>query len=435
MVFCKIRKKWQMPGTLMLFLGFLMFTVSVLSVNTAFAAEAQSFGERAKSMSEIMAIRISNSPDKTRIVVDCTKEVTFKTSTLANPSRVVIDIGNAWLNPVISKSLNIDSRFAKRMRIAQYDPTAVRVVVESTMGKNNVKIFPLKGGAAGYRVVMDFGNLQTGTSGSTIDFNPKPKQEKPVIKDPTTAPSPNTSTNTGTNTNTENSTVESNSSGNGTVDSRDTQAQQNKKNNSEKVMTEPVFTPGLAGKVIAVDAGHGGSDVGAIGPTGVTEKNITLRIAQELQKQLQQAGAKVLMTRTTDTEVSQKGERATDIEELQARCDVANNGKADIFISIHMDSFSNSSPNGTTGYYYGGGTKSGQRLSKLVSENVSASLSTGNRGNKSCNFYVVKHTTMPATLLETAFISNQKEERLLNSVDGIKKAAAGIMNGLKAFFG
>ena len=78
-------------------------------------------------------------------------------------------------------------------------------------------------------------------------------------------------------------------------------------------MTEPVFTPGLAGKVIAVDAGHGGSDVGAIGPTGVTEKNITLRIAQELQKQLQQAGAKVLMTRTTDTEVSQKGERATDI--------------------------------------------------------------------------------------------------------------------------
>ena len=206
MVFCKIRKKWQMPGILMLFLGFLMFTVSVLSVNTAFAAEAQSFGERAKSMSEIMAIRISNSPDKTRIVVDCTKEVTFKTSTLANPSRVVIDIGNAWLNPVISKSLNIDSRFAKRMRIAQYDPTAVRVVVESTMGKNNVKIFPLKGGAAGYRVVMDFGNLQTGTSGSTIDFNPKPKQEKPVIKDPTTAPSPNTSTNTGTNTNTKNST-------------------------------------------------------------------------------------------------------------------------------------------------------------------------------------------------------------------------------------
>ena len=97
---------------------------------------------------------------------------------------------------------------------------------------------------------------------------------------------------------------------------------------------EPVFTPGIKGKKIALDAGHGGSDVGAIGPTGVTEKNITLRIAKELQKQLQAEGAEVIMTRDKDIEVSPKRAKATDIEELQARCDIANRNEADILLYL-----------------------------------------------------------------------------------------------------
>ena len=81
-------------------------------------------------------------------------------------------------------------------------------------------------------------------------------------------------------------------------------------------------------------------------------------------------------------------------------CDVANNNNADIFISIHMDSFASSTPSGTTGYYYGKGTKAAMRLAQNVSDEVVATLSTGHRGVKSCNFYVVKHTAMPAILLE-----------------------------------
>ena len=363
-------------------------------------AEAAGFAQRAGSMSEITGIRVSTDADKTRIVVDGTKETEYKVSVISNPQRIIIDIQNAWVSPNVKKAANIDSRFAKAVRIAQHDSSTVRVVVESSMGKNNYKVFALKGGTTAYRVVMDFGKVGGGSKNSGIDFNPQPK--------------PDTSSSSSTSSNTNKGDTVGTTSG-GTT-------------------TEPAFTPGLKGKIIALDAGHGGSDTGAIGPTGVTEKGVTLRVAKALQKLLQAEGATVLMTRTTDTEVSPKKANASDVEELQARCDVGNDGNADIFISMHMDSFTNSTPSGTTGYYYTKGSKASQRLAQYVSEGVVTALGTGNRGTKSCNFYVVKHTDMPATLVEMAFISNDKEEKLMNSEAGINRAAEGILNGLRRFF-
>lgn len=364
-------------------------------------AEAAGFAQRAGSMSEITGIRVSTDADKTRIVVDGTKETEYKVSVISNPQRIIIDIQNAWVSPNVKKATNIDSRFAKAVRIAQHDSSTVRVVVESSMGKNNYKVFALKGGTTAYRVVMDLGKAGGGSKNSGIDFNPQPK--------------PDTSASNNTNKGEKVETPPSVTTPSGTT-------------------TEPAFTPGLKGKIIALDAGHGGSDTGAIGPTGVTEKGVTLRVAKALQKLLQAEGATVLMTRTTDTEVSPKKANASDVEELQARCDVGNDGNADIFISMHMDSFTNSTPSGTTGYYYTKGSKASQRLAQYVSEGVVTALGTGNRGTKSCNFYVVKHTDMPATLVEMAFISNDKEEKLMNSEAGINRAAEGILNGLRRFF-
>ena len=364
-------------------------------------AEAAGFAQRAGSMSEITGIRVSTDADKTRIVVDGTKETEYKVSVISNPQRIIIDIQNAWVSPNVKKATNIDSRFAKAVRIAQHDSSTVRVVVESSMGKNNYKVFALKGGTTAYRVVMDLGKVGGGSKNSGIDFNPQPK--------------PDTSASNNTNKGEKVENPPSVTTPSGTT-------------------TEPAFTPGLKGKIIALDAGHGGSDTGAIGPTGVTEKGVTLRVAKVLQKLLQAEGATVLMTRTTDTEVSPKKANASDVEELQARCDVGNDGNADIFISMHMDSFTNSTPSGTTGYYYTKGSKASQRLAQYVSEGVVTALGTGNRGTKSCNFYVVKHTDMPATLVEMAFISNDKEEKLMNSEAGINRAAEGILNGLRRFF-
>ena len=404
MQYCEKRAWLGLLGRAMLFIAGLVLIFGAAHAEAAFA-------ERAGSMSEIKAVRVSNSADKTRIVLDGTKETSYKVSVLSNPQRIVVDIQNAWLAPDVKKSTTIDSRFAKAVRIAQHDPSTVRVVVESSVGKNNYKVFPLKGGSTAYRIVLDFGNLGGSSSGSAIDFNPKPKP-----KEEAAGSGVGTSGSTGTDTATDKD--KGNAGGTDVV-----------------VKGEPVFTPGIKGKVIALDAGHGGSDVGAIGPTGVTEKGVTLRVALELQKLLVKEGATVIMTRSTDTEVSPKKAKASDIEELQARCDAGNDKNADIFISMHMDSFTNSSPSGTTGYYYVNGSKAGQRLARELAEGLVTELGTGNRGTKSCNFYVVKHTTMPAALIEMAFISNDKEERLMNSEAGIKKAAEGLLKGIRSFFG
>ena len=192
----------------------------------------------------------------------------------------------------------------------------------------------------------------------------------------------------------------------------------------------------LRGKIIVIDPGHGGNDAGAIGPSGLMEKTVTLNVALELEKLLVAEGATVIMTRHTDKTVSSKGASASAIEELQARCDVANSVKADIFISIHADSFTNPSARGTTGYYYSQteGKKSIQ-LADYIRRALCEQIRTPSRGTKPCNFYVVKNTDMPATLIELAFISNPEEESILGSLEGVLKCAQGIFDGIEDYFG
>lgn len=184
----------------------------------------------------------------------------------------------------------------------------------------------------------------------------------------------------------------------------------------------------LKGKVIVVDPGHGGSDTGAIGPTHVEEKNVTLAIARDLSKLLSDGGAKVIMTRTSDQDVAASA--VTDIDELQARVDIANQANADLFISIHADAFSGYAT-GTGTYFYPGGKDD---LARFVHEGMIRQLKLYDRGVQSNDYYVLKHTTMPAILTEVAFISNSKEEKLLNTPSFNKKAAFGIFNGIKNYF-
>ncbi len=160
-----------------------------------------------------------------------------------------------------------------------------------------------------------------------------------------------------------------------------------------------------------------------------------MRISNELRRLLVAQGATVYMTRTTDTEVSPKHAAASDIEELQARCDVANEAHSDIFVCIHMDSFTGPAARGTTGYYYALGSQQSRDLADKIRQGVIDQLGTQSRGTQSCNFYVLKHTDMPATLVEVAFVSNPDEEQLLNSEAGIRKAAQGIADGIADYFG
>jgi N-acetylmuramoyl-L-alanine amidase len=191
------------------------------------------------------------------------------------------------------------------------------------------------------------------------------------------------------------------------------------------------FSAGLRNKVIAIDPGHGGSDPGAIGPNKLQEKTVTLAVAQRVQALLESAGAKVLMTRKTDVDVF--GPNASAVDELNARTVAANNNKADVFVSIHINAFSNPTVGGTATYYY---QKSNYDvlLASCIQSGLVGSAGLQDRGTYAAGFYVIKRTQMPAVLTELGFISNPDEEKLLGTPQFQQKMAQGIVQGLDSFF-
>lgn len=188
---------------------------------------------------------------------------------------------------------------------------------------------------------------------------------------------------------------------------------------------------GLKGRTIVIDPGHGGTDQGASGPSGAKEKIVTLYVSQALRNILTDAGAKVVMTREDDRDVY--GPDATDRQELDARVDVARRTKkADVFLSIHCDAFSNPKPNGTGTFVYGKFAED-YTLGQALQDGMLRRGGRRDRSVREANFYVIKHSPVPSALVELAFITNYKEELLLCS-DGFQQdMAIGLAEGLAEF--
>lgn len=183
-------------------------------------------------------------------------------------------------------------------------------------------------------------------------------------------------------------------------------------------------------KVVVIDAGHGGSDRGAVGPHGVTEKSVTLAVALKTEQLLTESGAKVVMTRKTDIDVASP--QASDAQELQARVNKAP-PSADIFISIHCNAFTNPNTNGMETFYFSGSPQ-GRRLAELLNEELLKYGGRNNRGVKSANFYVLKHSRCPASLIELAFVTNPTEESLLADDEYQNQLARAIASAVKKYF-
>lgn len=192
-------------------------------------------------------------------------------------------------------------------------------------------------------------------------------------------------------------------------------------------------TGGIGGKTIVLDPGHGGSDPGAIGPTGLQEKQVTLPIAEYLKSILEAKGAKVILTRTTDVDVY--GPHASGVDELQARVNVANGNRADAFISIHINSFSNPNVGGIATYYFDGSDKSKKLASAVQGQIAEHSGFNGDRGIQPGNLYVLRHSLMPSILVELGFISNPKEEEHLKEMSTRQEFANELAKGLELYFG
>ena len=234
-----------------------------------------------------------------------------------------------------------------------------------------------------------------------------------------------------------------------------------------------VFTPseGSAGKKgrrldwIVLDPGHGGADPGAIGPSGVKEKEVALEIAKRLKKYLvEKIGVKVVMTREKDLFLS-----------LSERARIANEAKADLFISIHCNASPKKKNSGGVETYFLSVAKTdwaraveerenaallleehpketsitlqsilsdiaqneflneSSQLAEVVQEEIAQRVTIENRGISQAGFYVLSKNYRPAILVESAFLTHPKEERLLKQGKFQEKIAQGILEGVKRF--
>ena len=158
-----------------------------------------------------------------------------------------------------------------------------------------------------------------------------------------------------------------------------------------------ILPPVPSGRKVFIDPGHGGKDPGAIG-NGMNEKDIVLEISKMVGNILTQKGVTVAYSRKDDTYL-----------ELSDRANMANNWNASLFVSIHTNAYGSSDAYGTECYTYPTAYASNKQLSKNVALALSNKLGLFNRGHKEADFAVLRETTMPAILVETAFITNAND--------------------------
>ncbi|MBO7673010.1 N-acetylmuramoyl-L-alanine amidase [bacterium] len=174
---------------------------------------------------------------------------------------------------------------------------------------------------------------------------------------------------------------------------------------------------------ITVDAGHGGSENGAIGCLGDKEKDINLDVAIKLQKELKKRGANVIMTRDEDVKIG-----------LYDRVDITNNSNSSIFVSIHAnalpDTMNPLTHRGTSVFYYYPQSKAlAENILKSVTENVK----TNNDGLRQGNYAVIRNTYALSVLVELAYMINPEDNALLIDEEFRKKCAQAIATGIENY--
>ncbi len=170
---------------------------------------------------------------------------------------------------------------------------------------------------------------------------------------------------------------------------------------------------------VVIDAGHGGSDVGAT-RNGVYEKYITLDVAKRVEKLLKAQGYSVKMTRTDDSFVS-----------LSDRVTCSESYEPDIFVSIHVNSSTRDEIRGVETHYY---HQESMPLAQTVHASLASSVDSPNRGLFKSKFYVINHTTDPAILVEIGFISNTSERGQLVGDSRKQATAKAIVEGINNYF-
>lgn len=204
------------------------------------------------------------------------------------------------------------------------------------------------------------------------------------------------------------------------------------------------YVAGLSGKTIVIDPGHGGPDPGAVakeGVPGLRESDVNLAVSLELKKALEAKGARVILTRNGDNGAAAadklQGLSPYDQErlELNSRTEVANQARADLFLSVHGNG-GGKGERGTEVYWSGGNLNSAasQRLAGMLQRELVQALGRPDRGAKEQIFYVVTFAQAPAALVELAFLSDPAEAKLLADPAFWARAAQALVRAAEQFF-
>ncbi|MBL4622463.1 MAG: N-acetylmuramoyl-L-alanine amidase [Immundisolibacteraceae bacterium] len=346
---------------------------------------------------ELTNLRSRTGDHQTRVVFELSATVKYKVFTLSSPDRLVVDLQQTAAGPGLEL---VNDQVIRSMRLGKRNQSGLRVVLDLTRPVTPKSFLIAPDGKSGHRLVVD------------LQFN-----EKPKIKVSAAA----------------------------------------------RGLRDQPQRPVL----VVIDPGHGGKDPGALGHKGLQEKDVVLAISKELAKLINQApGMQALLTRSDDR-----------IIKLSKRRQIAREHQADLFLSIHANSFSSSRVKGSAVYALsekGASSAAAQALadkenaadliggidlsdkddlvksvlldlsqnatqqsSLQLADRVLQGLGGVNKIHKkevqTAGFVVLKSASVPSVLIETAFISNPGEEKLLGSRSGQRKLAKAILRGVKAF--
>lgn len=368
-----------------------------------------------KRKAQVTDIRYWSDRDYTRVVVEASSPVRYKEGYLKEdrarkkPRRLYLDLSPAFKKTDLADKINIQDGLLKGVRIAQYNQNTVRVVFDLNMTEKT-KIFYLEDP---FRIVVDaFGDQYA----KRLEPCPVPVRKE--------------------------------SSG-GAVEK------------GESISLARQL--GLCVKRIVVDAGHGGKDPGAIGPTGLKEKYVVLKIAKKVARKLEkETDCTVILTRKSDKFLP-----------LTQRTAIANAKKADLFLSIHANAAPSRKARGVETYFLNFAldkdamrvaarenatsqkrvgelkgilndimkntkVKESQEFAGIVQSELVGSLKkhykdSRSLGVKQAPFFVLVGARMPSILVEVSFLSNRIEERRLKSDRYLESIATGIVNGVKRY--
>lgn len=202
-----------------------------------------------------------------------------------------------------------------------------------------------------------------------------------------------------------------------------------------KFAAAAIETSGLsiASKTIIVDPGHGGFDPGKPGINGADEKDLNLKISLKLRDYLEQAGAVVIMTRTTDDDVDGMDGIKYKSKDMAERKKLAVGG--DVLVSIHQNSFTQPSIRGAQ-TFYSSQSSQGKILAEAIQKSIKEYVDHQNKreAKSNSNYYVLRATGIPAVIVECGFLTNPDEEKLLNNDEYQDKMAWSIYLGIIKYF-